>query len=194
TLQPRVFDLLTFLVENCERVVTKEELLSAIWPGVVVTDASLQRAISLARSALRDGGLEDAIRTHARQGYRFLASPGGNDELPSPCSDGLAEARDSYAINQWDVALGKFEQADGQEALTAADLECWAISALCVGRLCLAVAPLERAVAGYLAGNDTEDAARALLTLARVQFESREPDVALGSLRRAASMLDAPPT
>ena len=46
-LQPRVFSLLAFLVDNRERVVSKDELLSAIWPGVIVTEASLQRAISL---------------------------------------------------------------------------------------------------------------------------------------------------
>lgn len=194
-LQPRVFNLLAFLVENRERVVTKEELLSAIWPGVIVTDASLQRAISLARSVLRNGGLEDAIRTYARQGYRFLIAPAAEaSELPSAPGDALADARSSYAAHKWDAALDKFELADAQDALPAADLECWALSALCVGRLRQAVAPLERAVAGYLGGHDTEAAARAMLTLARVQLESREPDVALGCLRRAATMLEGVPT
>ena len=47
-LQPRIFDLLVYLVRNRERVVDKDELLAAVWPGMVVTDASLQRAVSLA--------------------------------------------------------------------------------------------------------------------------------------------------
>jgi tetratricopeptide (TPR) repeat protein len=194
-LQPRIFSLLAFLVENCERVVTKEELLSAIWPGVIVTDASLQRAISLARTALRNGGFENAIRTYARQGYRFCVKPAAEgDTLPSPSGDALAHARCAYAGNRWDNALEKFELADRQDALPAEDLECWAISALCLGRLRSAVAPLERSVARYLARNETEAAARAILTLARVQLESREADVALGCLRRAASMLEGLPT
>ena len=56
-LQPRVFDLLLYLVEHQDRVVSKEELLDALWPGVVVTESSLQRAVSLARAALQQGGL-----------------------------------------------------------------------------------------------------------------------------------------
>jgi DNA-binding winged helix-turn-helix (wHTH) protein/Flp pilus assembly protein TadD len=194
TLQPRVFDLLSFLVKNCERVVTKEELLSASWPGVVVTDASLQRAVSLARSALRNGGFEDAIRTYARQGYRFLVEPSaGRDESPSTTGDVLVLARGSYAASDWDAALEQYGRADGESPLSARDLESWALSALCVGRLQLAMAPLERAVAGYLASDDIEAAARALLTLARVRLELREPDVALGCLRRAASLLQGLP-
>ncbi len=69
-LQPKVFDLLVYLVEHRERVVTKDELLEKLWPDVAVTDGSLKRAVSLARSAL--GGVE-AIRTYPRSGYRFDA-------------------------------------------------------------------------------------------------------------------------
>jgi DNA-binding winged helix-turn-helix (wHTH) protein len=61
-LQPRVFDLLWYLVEHRDRVVSKEELLDALWPGLVVTESSLQRAVSLARGALEQGGLVGAIR------------------------------------------------------------------------------------------------------------------------------------
>ena len=70
-LQPQVFDVLWFLVANRERVVSKEELLETLWPGVVVTEGSLQRAISVARAALQQGGLKNAIRNYARRGYRF---------------------------------------------------------------------------------------------------------------------------
>ena len=84
-LQPRVFDLLAFLVAHRERVVDKEELLSTLWPGVVVTDASLQRAVSLLRSALRQGGMENAIRTYARRGYRcWRVSSSSRRKPPSP--------------------------------------------------------------------------------------------------------------
>ena len=56
TLQPLVFDLLVYLVRHRERVVPKDELLSSLWEGTTVTDGSLQRAVSLLRGALRDGG------------------------------------------------------------------------------------------------------------------------------------------
>jgi DNA-binding winged helix-turn-helix (wHTH) protein len=51
-LQPQVFDLLLYLVENRERVVPKRELLDTLWPETIVTESSIQRAVSLARSAL----------------------------------------------------------------------------------------------------------------------------------------------
>ena len=49
-LQPRVFDLLTYLVKNRERVVSKDELLDNLWAGVTVTDNSIQRAVSSLRT------------------------------------------------------------------------------------------------------------------------------------------------
>jgi pimeloyl-ACP methyl ester carboxylesterase len=66
-----VFAVLAYLLRHHDRVVPKEELLRELWPDAVVTDASLQRAVSLARRALRaaDRGL---MRTHARRGYRFV--------------------------------------------------------------------------------------------------------------------------
>jgi pimeloyl-ACP methyl ester carboxylesterase/DNA-binding winged helix-turn-helix (wHTH) protein len=69
-VQPQVFAVLAYLVRHRDRVIPKEELLRQLWPDAAVTDASLQRAVSLARRALRpaDKGL---LRTHARVGYRF---------------------------------------------------------------------------------------------------------------------------
>ena len=56
-LQPRVFDLLLYLVHNQGRVISKDELLEAVWPNVTVTDNSLQRAVSTLRAALRKGDM-----------------------------------------------------------------------------------------------------------------------------------------
>lgn len=72
-LQPQVFDLLVYLVEHRERVVSKRELLESLWPDSVVTESSLQRAVSLARSALGDRGAA-LIQTFPRQGYRFTGA------------------------------------------------------------------------------------------------------------------------
>lgn len=83
-LQPRIFDLLVYLVRNRDRVVPKDELLDSVWPGVIVTDGSLQRAVSLARGALTSAGAPDAIRTFARHGYRFCAPSGDGDEDACP--------------------------------------------------------------------------------------------------------------
>ena len=72
-LQPQAFDLLLYLVENRERVVPKRELLDALWPETIVTESSIQRAVSLARSALGERGAE-LIQTFPRQGYRFVGN------------------------------------------------------------------------------------------------------------------------
>jgi pimeloyl-ACP methyl ester carboxylesterase len=70
-LQPQVFDLLLYLVENHERVVPKQELLETLWPDTIVTESSIQRGVSLARSALGERGAT-LIQTFPRQGYRFV--------------------------------------------------------------------------------------------------------------------------
>jgi DNA-binding winged helix-turn-helix (wHTH) protein len=75
------------LLHHRERVVAKDELLDVLWPGVIVVDSALQRVVSLARSTLREGGAEGAIRTHARHGYRI-------------CADGVEESGGSAALRR----------------------------------------------------------------------------------------------
>src|SRR6266404_2927674 len=73
-LQPKVFDLLVYLIRHSARVVPKEELLRALWPGQIVGDAALSRCVMLARQVIGDtGGSMRAIRTFHRHGFRFVA-------------------------------------------------------------------------------------------------------------------------
>jgi len=81
SLQPQVFDLLLYLVEHHERVVPKRELLEALWPDTIVTESSLQRAVSLARSALGVRG-PALIQTFPRQGYRFVGEIAQQSKAP----------------------------------------------------------------------------------------------------------------
>jgi DNA-binding winged helix-turn-helix (wHTH) protein len=81
-LQPRPFDLLVFLIENRERVVSTDELLDRIWEDEIVQPGSLAAAIMRVRKALlenqRDpGGV--VIRTYQRVGYRFVAHLDGEN-------------------------------------------------------------------------------------------------------------------
>jgi tetratricopeptide (TPR) repeat protein len=71
-LQPRALELLFYLARNRDRTVSKNELLDTLWPNVVVTDASIERAVSLVRSELRKGGCENTIQTRPKLGYRFV--------------------------------------------------------------------------------------------------------------------------
>ncbi|OAF16229.1 winged helix-turn-helix domain-containing tetratricopeptide repeat protein [Bradyrhizobium neotropicale] len=72
-LEPQVFDLLIYLVRNRDRVVTRDNLLDAIWNGRVVSDSTLTSRINAVRRAVDDSGEEQRlIRTIARKGVRFV--------------------------------------------------------------------------------------------------------------------------
>jgi TolB-like protein len=72
-VEPQVFDLLTYLVKNRDRVVTKDDLLGAIWGGRIVADSTLASRINAVRKAVGDSGEEQKlIRTIARRGIRFV--------------------------------------------------------------------------------------------------------------------------
>ncbi|NKB38351.1 MAG: tetratricopeptide repeat protein [Gammaproteobacteria bacterium] len=71
-VQPKVFDLIEFLIRARERVVSKDELFDVIWPSVVVSEASLTQTIKRARDLFRQNGFDnDVIRTVSRKGYQF---------------------------------------------------------------------------------------------------------------------------
>jgi len=70
---PQVFDLLVYLVQNRERVVTKDDLLDAVWSGRFVSESNLTTRINAARKAIGDSGEEQRlIRTVPRKGFRFV--------------------------------------------------------------------------------------------------------------------------
>jgi Tol biopolymer transport system component/DNA-binding winged helix-turn-helix (wHTH) protein len=73
-LEPKAFDVLVHLIEHRDRVVMKEELLDAVWPGTFVTPNVLSRAVAQIRKGLGDES-QDArfIETVAKRGYRFIA-------------------------------------------------------------------------------------------------------------------------
>ena len=72
-VEPQVFDLLIFLVQNRDRVVTKDDLIESIWGGRVVSDSTLTSRINAARKAIGDSGQQQKlIRTIARKGLRFI--------------------------------------------------------------------------------------------------------------------------
>ncbi len=73
-IEPQVFALLSFLLENRDRMVTKEEIVQQVWNGRFITDATIASRIKSARQALGDDGREQRlIRTVHGRGFRFLA-------------------------------------------------------------------------------------------------------------------------
>jgi TolB-like protein len=83
-LAPQVFDILVYLIRNRDRVVSKDDLISAIWDGRIVSESALTTRLNGARSAIGDSGDEQRlIKTLPRKGIRFVgivreAQPAGH--------------------------------------------------------------------------------------------------------------------
>ncbi|AOB31228.1 CadC-family transcriptional regulator [Bordetella sp. H567] len=74
SITPQVFDLLVYLTENRERVVTRDDLLDGVWGGRIVSESTLASHINALRKAVGDNGqLQRVIRTVPRKGFRFVA-------------------------------------------------------------------------------------------------------------------------
>jgi TolB-like protein/cytochrome c-type biogenesis protein CcmH/NrfG len=72
-LQPQVFDLLRYLVEQRARVVSKNDLIGEVWENRIVSDSALNSRINAARKAIGDDGeAQRLIRTIPRKGFRFI--------------------------------------------------------------------------------------------------------------------------
>lgn len=79
-VEPQVFDLLLYLVRSRERVVTRDDLLAAVWSGRIVSESTLNNRVSAARRAIGDDGKQQhLIRTVPRRGFRFVG--GVREEL-----------------------------------------------------------------------------------------------------------------
>jgi TolB-like protein/predicted Zn-dependent protease len=92
-VEPQVFDLLVYLVENRDRVVSKDDLIASVWGGRIVSDSTLTSRINAARKAVGDSGdAQKLIRTIARKGIRFVGDVrveggGGTPPAGGPADD-----------------------------------------------------------------------------------------------------------
>jgi DNA-binding winged helix-turn-helix (wHTH) protein len=74
-LTPQVFDLLLYVIRNRERVVSKDDLIAAVWGGRIVSDSALITRINAARTAIGDSGEQQRlIKTLPRKGIRFVGT------------------------------------------------------------------------------------------------------------------------
>jgi DNA-binding winged helix-turn-helix (wHTH) protein/pimeloyl-ACP methyl ester carboxylesterase len=74
-VEPQVFDLLLYLVQNRDRVVSKDDLIASVWGGRIVSDSTLTSRINAVRKAVGDSGEQQRlIRTIARKGIRFVCA------------------------------------------------------------------------------------------------------------------------
>ena len=112
TLRPKTFAVLQFLAQNAGRLVSKDELFTAVWPDVAVTDDALVQSIGELRRALGEDGPR-LIKTVPRRGYRFESSvsvdpPHGaprpavspSDDIHSPRLGGFQVAKGATLYNR----------------------------------------------------------------------------------------------
>ncbi|MBR0714865.1 winged helix-turn-helix domain-containing tetratricopeptide repeat protein [Bradyrhizobium liaoningense] len=136
SIAPQVFDLLDYLISNRDRVVSKDDLINAIWSGRSVSDAALTTRLNAARTAIGDAGdVQRLIKTLPRRGFRFVGAvreadhPAGTatilDERPGLANPALAlPDKPSIAVLPFQNMSGDPEQeyfADGMvEEITIA--------------------------------------------------------------------------
>lgn len=85
---PQVFDLLLYLVENRDRVVSRDDLLEAVWGGRIVSESTLASHINAVRKAVGDSGQQQRlVKTVARKGFRFVGEV-SEDSVPAPAAIG----------------------------------------------------------------------------------------------------------
>ena len=105
-VEPQVFDLILYLVRNRDRVITKDDLIDAVWGGRIVSESALTTRINAARTAIGDSGkTQHFIRTLPRKGVRFVGEvreEPADPAQPSAASRSepvvvRAEARDALA-------------------------------------------------------------------------------------------------
>src|SRR6188508_1264868 len=90
-VEPQVFDVLAYLVQNRDRIVSKDELFESVWQGRIVSDAALNSRISAARRAVGDDGAAQAlIRTAHKRGFRFVGDVHVDDMEPPAEAQGAS--------------------------------------------------------------------------------------------------------
>jgi TolB-like protein len=124
-LEPKAFDLLAFLVQHRDHVVSKDDLLQAVWDGRIVSESALTTRINAVRRALGDdGATQFMIRTITRKGVRFVGEVTEIDDRITPEKPPIAVLPLSIAVLPFQNMSGDPEQeyfADGmvEEIITA---------------------------------------------------------------------------
>ena len=116
-VEPQVFDLLVYLIENRDRVVTRDDLLASVWGGRIVSESTLTSRVNAARKAVSDTGeAQRIIRTLPRKGFRFV---GDIEASTPPIGTTSARIRPSIAVLPFENLSGDRDQdyfADGMVA------------------------------------------------------------------------------
>jgi TolB-like protein len=116
-VEPQVFDLLAYLIRNRDRVVSKDDILAAVWKGRLVSESTLTTRINAARNAIGDNGeTQRLIRTLPRRGLRFV---GTVREQQEPMPDRPSIAVLPFANLSGDPKQDYFADGMVEEIITA---------------------------------------------------------------------------
>ena len=97
-LAPQVFDILVYLIRNRERVVSKDDLMAAVWGGRIVSESALTTRLNGARKAIGDSGEEQRlIKTLPRKGIRFVGTCAGKASADPAAGDNATPERKPFA-------------------------------------------------------------------------------------------------
>jgi len=91
SIEPQVFNVLLHLVRHRDQIVSRDELIAAVWDGRAVSDTTLSSRIFAVRRAVGDSGeAQDVIRTISRRGFRFVAhvTVEGEGAIPEAAGEG----------------------------------------------------------------------------------------------------------
>jgi TolB-like protein/tetratricopeptide (TPR) repeat protein len=113
-VEPQVFDLLEFLIRARERVVSRDELLDAVWRGRAVSDATLSSRVNAARAAIGDNGeAQRLIRTLPRKGIRFVGEVREESDSPSLLASMASEQASPLDLEGPSIAVLPFTNMSG---------------------------------------------------------------------------------
>ena len=129
-LEPQVFALLTLLVENHDRLVSKDEIIEKVWDGRAVSDAAIASRVRSARQALGDDGqAQRFIKTVHSQGFRFVAevraalrskrSPALQSGEVNHGADAVPSARQPDRVSRPSIAVLPFRVSAKEERFAA---------------------------------------------------------------------------
>jgi adenylate cyclase len=124
-LRPKCFDVLRHLLENGNRLISKEELAAAVWPQLAVSDESLARCISDVRTAIADHE-HTIIKTVPRRGYLFTADvtrhehagPRQQQSVPAVVTEPALAERPSIAVLAFTSMSGDLDQEYFSDGIT----------------------------------------------------------------------------
>jgi TolB-like protein len=120
SVEPQVFALLALLVENRERLVTKDEIIEKVWEGRPVSESAVASRIKSARKALGDDGITQRfIRTIHRQGFRFIADASVARAANPDQWREKAILQEAVDINRPSIAVLPFRNIGGAELYAA---------------------------------------------------------------------------